>query len=96
MKLSKCCCCVPVALGVKILGALDILSFVSAALVRFDIITMILLLAPVITFILMLIEDCKRNRMLFFAAFTFYRIVLLCLYFVKVYWDFFDEPPLDE
>ena len=96
MKVSKCCCCVPVALGVKILGALDILNLINAAVVRFDIVTMILLLMPVIAFILMLVEDCKRNRMLFFAAFTFYRIVLLCLYFVKVYWDFTDDPPLDE
>ena len=45
---------------------------------------------------MMLIEDCKRNRMLFFAGFTFYRIIFLCLVSFKVYKDFFDEPILDE
>ena len=95
MRVKKCCFCIPVAFGVKILGALDILSLLNS-IVKGDVFGLFLLLAPAVFFVLMLINDCKRNRMLFFLAFAFYRTVLLCLFGYKLFLDFYDEPILDE
>lgn len=95
MKVTRCCFCFPLSLGVKILGALDILSLLNSV-VRVDLLMLVLMVAPVLTFVLMLVEDSKRNRMLFFIAFAFYRFVLLTLFSYKVYLDFADEPILDE
>ena len=95
MKLSRCCICFPIPLGVKILGALDFLYFLNAAL-RGDIMSLVLLLLPMMTFVYMLVEDCKQSRLYFFIAFAGYRLVLLCLFFFKVYLDFTSEPILDE
>ena len=95
MKVKKCCLCFPVKVGIMVLGALDVLSLLNSA-AKGDAFGLLLQVAPVLTFVLMMIKDNKRNRMFFFIAFAFYRAILLCLFGYKVFLDFFGEPILDE
>ena len=95
VKVGKCCCCIPVATGILILGALDVLAWLTAVY-RIDMFSFFVLLLPTLTFIMMIVNDCRQNRKYYFAAFLTYRIIFLCLLAFKVWKDVFDEPILDE
>ena len=44
----------------------------------------------------MLIQDTPRTRLYYYRVFTYFRIILLCLFAYKVYMDFFGKPTLME
>ena len=95
MKVNKCCVCVPLDLAVKILGALDLLMWLSAAS-NGDIFKFTLLLASCLTFTKLMLADSYLNRLNFFFAFAAYRVVLLALFGYNCWLDFAEEPVEDE
>ena len=78
MRARKCCCCIPVIYGVKILGLLDILLWVSAASTG-DIFNFAALLLTSVIFIRMLIADSERIRKAYFIVYSTYRVLLLSI-----------------
>ena len=93
--MNKCCFCIPVATGIKILGALDTLNWL-ASIAQGNTFQMGILTLPTLTFAMMIMKDTRMARKLFFATFSLYRVILLVLFAYKVYKDIFEEPVEDE
>ena len=74
---------VPIALGVKILGAMECLNFLGS-LLKLDFVMFSIESMAVLTFLLMMILDTKLNRKLFLAGFSIYKVILLCIFFLRI------------
>ena len=74
---------VPIALGVKILGAMECLNFLGS-LLKLDFVMFSIESIAVLTFLLMMILDTKLNRKLFLAGFSIYKVILLCIFFLRI------------
>ena len=76
MCFNRCCFCIPLKEGVLILGALEVLSWLTLAY-RGDLLKFIFVAPVVVFFFKMGMNDTKWNRRLFFWAFTVSRMVIL-------------------
>ena len=80
---KKCCCCVDLGTGVKILGFIVLLSLFE----EYEYINPLRISITVITltfFYKLLKEDCERNRQYFTLIFTLWVVFKLAYY--TIYW----------
>ena len=91
MKVQACCMCMPVNLGVKILGCLDILLWLKAAH-NGDIIQFTLLMFTCSAFALLLQRDTSMRRRNFFIAYLVFRVILVLMFISRIYRENEVEP----
>ena len=86
MRVKKCCCCVPVKIGAYLIGSVHVLGLMIG----------ILLVSPLqivmeifcgCTFLYMAYRDTEKNRLLYFAAYAVYCVILGGLRMLFVFWD---------
>ena len=84
MKVNRCCLCVPIGIGVKILGCLDVLNWLMGAM-KGDVLLSILQFFPAVTFLWMMVSDQGRTRKYFLLAFIGSRVFILGEYIGRVF-----------
>ena len=79
MQIKKCCCCITVYVGVRILGVLDVMSC-ATSLFSLQFLKAALYIFPSIAFIWMCIKDRKLTRKAYFIVYLLYHLIQLALY----------------
>ena len=82
-KVKKCCCCVSISTGAKVIGALHAIGLLIG-LMTMNPIKVAMEFFTGSTFVYMIYRDGEQSRLLFFSAFTVYVTILglIELYFV--------------
>ena len=85
---EKCCACLPVKLGIRLMGAVDIIFWVMAAHSG-DIIRFALFMLSSSCFALLCQKDSQDRRRNFFFVYTACRIIMLLIFAGSIYSQFF-------
>ena len=81
MKLENCCICIPLEVGVYLIGGTIILSL-ACDFVYFYLLRTVIEGTTIIIFIIMLVSNIASTRLLFFSA---YLVNLICKIFIIVF-----------
>mmetsp|Transcript_24879 Transcript_24879/g.33988 ORF Transcript_24879/g.33988 Transcript_24879/m.33988 type:complete len:172 (+) Transcript_24879:3-518(+) len=86
MRVTRCCCCVPIKVGAYIIGSIHVIGLILG----------VILVSPLqisleifcgATFLYMAYRDNEKNRLLYFAAYAVYCFILGFIRMVFVFWD---------
>ena len=86
VRVSKCCCCIPIRTGAYIIGAFHVFGLILGVLNA----SLFLIALEVFcgcTFLYMLYRDAKQSRLFYFAAFCVYAAINALIHLVFVFWD---------
>ena len=86
VRVSKCCCCIPIKIGAYIIGFFHLLGLIAALLKA----SLFLIAVEIIcgcTFLYMLYRDAKQSRLYYFAVFCNYAIIQALYLLVAIVWD---------
>ena len=85
MRLTKCCCCIPIKVGAYIIGGLHVFGML-AGLYLMSAVQISLEMFCGISFLYMLYKDTQQNRMLYFSSYCVYAAFLFAIRAVFVFW----------
>ena len=91
LKLTKCCCCIPVKTGTYIIGYLHIVTFI-AGVVLINPFQISLDFLCWLIFLVMVIRDSQQKRLFYFAAYCVYVALLSMSRLFFIVWDYNERP----
>ena len=86
VRVSKCCCCIPVKTGAYIIGCIHVLGMVIG-LIQLDMIKVALDVFCGCTFLLMVFKDSEQKRLFYFAAYLVYTGIITVMHLIFAFWD---------
>ena len=86
VKLSKCCCCVHVKTGAYTIGFLHVVGLL-VGIIRLDYLQIALEVFCGATFLLMIYGDNELRRLMYFAAYCVYVIIVTSIRIIFLIWD---------